>query len=564
MEDGLEFDLALKNEMSGPANEAKSAILELTAALKANAEAVKAAEGGHKKHADGFKEVGKHAKESEGILKEFTSSLIPQIALGELAAEGLKKIGETIVESFKFAVEAGEFKENMTDVYSVVLDSADEGKAMFKEVDELAKNVHMPADKAHELASSLMLQGLESQEAVQSTIAAVSDLQRVGLAAGADKLQAIIGRSLAEGHFSVKAKQLKGTGVSIDDLYSELAHNLHTSVTNVKEEMKEGKIGVEEGTLALTNAIDKGKVGTIAAAKYTFGDVMTDAKNAIRGVFQETDTKPLIDAFKSMADNLKPGTEGAKELKETMDGLITVAGSLIDLAGTLGSALETAFLGIKHAAEGLRDAAQDAFDWITKTAGATLQSPKDKAWSDQAEKDVEARQNKEMRERSGTAWIDDAKKGGGLDIDKFIKEEEAKATAAGVDIGQGLADGLRQKADEIHKAGKELGIAAHEGAKEGADAHSPSRKMFGLGEDMGEGLMLGWESQLDDLHDSLSMTIMPPALDVAPSNPGGGRHIDASGMHVEINGVSGAEDILSLLPSAIVDALEQAANEMGG
>ncbi len=565
MEDGVEFELALKNEMSGPAHEAKSAISELTAALKANSEAIRGAEGGHKKLGESLHEAGEKAKESEGFFKEFGKSLIPQIALGELAAEGIKKIGETIVEGFKFAVEASEFKENMTDAYSVVLDSADQGKAMFEEVDALAATVHMPAEKAHELASSLMLQGLESQEAVQSTIAAVSDLQRTGLAAGAAKLQSTIERSLAAGHFELGkgGKSLKGTGVSVDELYAQLAHNLHKSVQEVQYEMKAGKISVEDGTLALTGAIDKGKVGIIAAGKYGIGDVVTDIKNTVRGLFQETNVSPLIDAFKSVAESIKPGSEGAKEFKETLDGLVSVAGDLVSAAASIAGAFGDAFLGLKHLAEGAIDTLSDVGKKIQDTFG----TKEDKAWSAQAEKDVDERQNKLLRERSGKAWVADAVKGGGIDIDKWAAEGDAKNAAVvaipvGHDIGQGLAYGIRETKADVYAAGHELGKAAHEGAKAGADAHSPSRKMFELGQDMGEGLMLGWEDMLGDIHKGMSLSVMPPHLDVR-GGQGGSRVVDIGGIHVEVHGVANADEIMTLLPSAIVDMLEQASNEAG-
>ena len=564
--EGVEFDLALKDEMSSPAHDAKAAVIELTAALKANAEAIKGAEGSHKRLGKSLHEAGEHAKEGKGFFEEFGKSLIPQIALAELAAEGIKKVGEAIVEGFKFAVEASEFKENMTDVYSVVLDSASEGRAMFEEVDKLAATVHMPAEKAHELASSLMLQGLESQEAVQSTIAAVSDLQRVGLGAGADKLQSIIGRSLAAGHFELGkgGKSLKGTGVSVDELYAELGRNLHKSVAEVKAEMKAGTIGVEEGTLALTHAIDKGKVGIVAAGKYGIGDVVTDIKNTVRGLFQETNVSPLIDAFKSIAESIKPGSDGAKEFKETLDGLVSVAGDLVNAGAAIAGAFKDAFLGIKHLAED----AIDALSGVGKKVQDVFGSQKDKDFSSQAERDVANRENNEMKVRSGKAWIDDAKKGGGLDLDKLFDEKDAQnasvvAQPVGKEIGQGLAFGIRQSHEEIHAAGVEGGKHAVAGFREGADAHSPSRATFALGQDMGEGLLLGWEDRLDDVHKGMSLSVMPPSLDVKGGRGGGGRSIDVGGIHVEVHGVANADEIMNLLPSAIVDLLEQASNEAG-
>lgn len=565
MEDGIEFDLALKNEMSGPAQEAKKSIHALAEEAGLGGEAI-AKLGKH------VKEAGEHAKESKGVFEEFGKSMIPQIALGELAAEGIKKVGQAMIEGVKFAIQASEFKENMTDAYAVILNGAEEGKAMFKEVDKLAATVHMPAEKAHELASSLMMQGLKSEEAVQSTIAAVSDLQRTGLAAGADKLQGLIGRSLASGHFDVKSRQLKGTGVSIDELYLEIARNMHKGVAQVKLEMKEGKISTEDGVLALTNAIDKGKVGVIAAGKYGIGDAVTDIKNKVRGLFQEADAGPVVDAFKHLAESIAPGTDGAKEFKDVLDGIISLTGGLVDMAGTIGSAFGTAFSTIKSLATGamglLRDAGQKVQDLLGTKA--------DKDWSKQAEKDVDTRVNKDIENRHGGAWweshkgqqvtdkeLEDMSVGLSKDVPQGPSPEaKEKAAITGKDIGTGLALGLQFSEEQVRAAGVGLGKAAHEGAKAGADAHSPSRKMMSLGEDMADGLMLGWEGALGDVHESLS-GVMPPKLTAAGAAGSGGKQITIEVGGIAIHGVAHAEDILTLLPSALTDVLEQAALEMG-
>ena len=188
---------------------------------------------------------------------------------------------------------------------------------------------------------------------------------------------------------------------------------------------------------------------------------------------------------------------------------------------------------------------------------------------------MDKRVNKGIENRYGGAWweshkgqavtekeLEDMSAGANRETPQGPSPEaKEKAVITGKDIGTGLALGLQFSEEQVRAAGVSLGKAAHEGAKAGADAHSPSRKMMALGGDMAEGLMLGWDDSIGDLHDSMQHGVMPPSLSVGGGT--GGKHIDMGGLHVEIHGVAHAEEIMTLLPSALLDVLEQAAHEAG-
>lgn len=69
----------------------------------------------------------------------------------------------------------------------------------------------------------------------------------------------------------------------------------------------------------------------------------------------------------------------------------------------------------------------------------------------------------------------------------------------GLDVGAGLIEGMAEKEYDVTKAGIGLGEAAVDGARTGADAHSPSRKTEALGEDMGQGLINGGRNKFTDI-----------------------------------------------------------------
>jgi len=547
----LEFGLGLKDEMSGPAHDALSAIRELTKALKENAEAGKSAEGGHKKIGESFEHLGEKAHESEGFFKEFTSSLIPQIAIGELAAEGLKKIGEGLVEGVKFAVEASEFKENMVDAYGAIKGGAEAGEETFKEIDALSTKVHMPAEKAHELAQSLMLQGLTNQETINKSITAVSNLTRVGLEQGADRLRMTIERSVVAGHLEVSKRSLAGTGVSFDALATELAKRTKRSTEEVKQLLKDGRIEAEFGIDAITDTINKGKIGEVAAKKFTLTDAMTDIKNKIRGVFQEANAGPIVDAFKSIADSIQPGSEGAKELKDDIDSLISLTGSIIDLGHTLGSALGDAFKAAGAAVDWLKDRIRDTKDLLSG-----LQDDADKAYTKAQQKEQDERIHQQVTGAAIKKWSETHD----VDVKELDDENQKAFEALGKNAGKSMAAGMHSTKADVHAAGKEIGAAAHEGAKAGADAHSPSRKMMALGEDLNEGLALGVEASLDRSTAAIAAAVQPPSISIGSGS--GSRNVEVTIEHISITG-GDVHEIRSMLESELADVLERAANEAG-
>ena len=581
----MEEEFRIKDEASSPVEAMTGALHGLTEALKASAGASEKAEYGYGKLGRAAKEAGEHAEKAhkhDG--GGFFSSLIPEIAAGELAAEGLKKLAEAAVEGVKFAIEASEFKENMVDAYGAIQGGAEEGEKTFKEIDALAKKIHAPTEKAHELAQRLMLSGLENTEAVTETIKAVTALQRTGLEAGAQKLQMIVERGEAAGHFDLSAKMLKGTGASIDAVYRGIAERLHVNQANVKAMIKAGQVDVETGVLALDEAVNLGRAGQIAAKKLTLSDVMVDAKNTIRGLFQEANSGPIVDAFGRIADSIKPGTEGAEKFKATLDGIISAVAGLIDLGGQLASWGASAFKAAHDAADGTLSALKEAAEWAAKIAG---RDKKDEAWSDAAEKDVDKRQDKELRGKVMRAQMP-----GSLDVDQWAAQEDARnatgqvavgqersadeardrglhapgeveeARKTGADIGTGIADGIRGTHPDVKAAGHEAGKAALEGAREATDSHSPSRKMAELGRGMTDGFALGIEDGIGSAQGALEWAVRPP--DMAPANGNGGsRHVEVGGIHVEIHTGAHADEIVTLLESQLVDALERAAMEAG-
>ncbi len=559
-DDGYEYLLGIKDEVSGPARAARSGLDEVTSALKrsdaalrSHAEAQHAAAHGAIEHGKALQGVGL------GFVKGLfnVGGLTAAIAEGQLLADALEKAGEIAREGIKFAIEASEFKENVTDAYSVVLGSAEEGERAFRALDKTAREIHMPAEKAHEIAQTLMLEGLKNQEAITDTIRAIGDLQRVGLGAGAEKLQSIVARSLAAGHLELGRgpKALAGTGLSFD----ALAADFGMSRVKFQAELKAGHIDVQQGIETIDKEIIKGKVGALATKKFAISDAFVDMKNSIRGVFQESDSSPLVDAFRRVSESMSEGTESGERMRVALDEIISGTAKVIDFASEVGTAFA-------RAADETRDAWDATFDFLTRNNPLLSEQQKhDALIHRQIDKVTRARDELVHKQDLGIEAVDDASRRGakpeelhkiaqkydlGLaagapEVNKLLDQRQRSIDA--FDEQERFIPHARESISSTRETGKEAGEALHEGAKEGLDAHSPSRKMYDLGLDAADGFKAGAATASD--------------RDDAPSPHA--MHVEVHVGGISLHGIEHAEDFLPLLESQIADVFERVALEMG-
>jgi hypothetical protein len=588
-DDGYEYLLSMRDEMSAQSKAITGALNSMTSALERSDRATRA-------HGEAHRESARAVKEHEGVLKGFISTLargavgggiggglVGDIAKGTLIAHGVERMAELAGEGIRFAVEASEFKENALAAYTVVRGTADEGERTFAELDKAAREIHMPAERAHEIAQRLMLEGLESQKAVTDTVRAVGDLQRVGLEAGASKIQAIVERSVAAGHFDIGkgARGLKGTGATFDTIAAELGMGRK----QFEAELKAGRISAEAGIEAIDQVVLKGKVGALATKKFTISDALVDMKNNIRGVLQETDSGPIVDAFRRMSEQFTETGDGAKDTKEAINALIDLGGGLVDLATGIGTTLVSAINALKGALKGARDMAGGLLDFLKDIAHAGFHTPEGDRFHEQAERDVDKRVDKQLRQRIERAKVDmvlDFQKEPGhaaaethalgkkLGIELYAPDKEegppkptpakpATAAAHPAAAPPSMLDQLDASNEAaMHALGKDAAEAHHEGAREGYHAHSPSRKMFDVGIDAAEGMISGAQaaSKLSGRDTAIQ--------DTGRAMSGGKRvdvHVDFGGFHV--HGAIDADDFMPLLESQVADVFERVAIELG-
>lgn len=558
--EGFEYELAIKDSMSGPEHAVQGALEGVEhAALKAD-HAVAHLGQTHES-------TGKHAKEHEGFLDEFTKSLVPQIALGELAAEGLKKLGEGFLElgekivdfaaeGVEFALEAAEFRENMVLAFNVVSQTADEGEKTYDAIEKMAVANHQGIQKALGLARELSLAGIENEQRVSNVVQATGELQRVGLEGAAEKLRRVVEQSESLGHFALPKKL--GAGFNLDSLVADLSKTLGKTPAIIRQELKAGKIAADVGIDALTRSITNGKVGELAAKKFDLKDVVTDWHNAWQQLVESVDAGPLTSALRNFVGIFSDGTNSSAALKDELvsdvNAIIKWLGAGIDAATTFGLRLELGFLQGKLAAKPLLDEMarvgiitpsiselgqeiQVIAKWLTVAgvAGAFLVT------------EIQAIQGWLGKQGAGALHAGGHESAGG-----FV---------------EGIAAGLLDGRGVVGAAATDLGNAAIAKLRAVWQSHSPSMVAFDIGQGVGEGMALGATSSSDKAANAVGAALSPPDFSGHSGMGGGHRNVTiaAGAVHVEVHGAAAnAEEIGAIVEEKLADVIERVNLELGG
>jgi len=349
--EGIGFELLIEDHMSSPAAQIRSQLrglrdemqhlkeLRLEAKMAGDANAVKALgiglQGTALEASRAKIELDKlTAAEPANIngriggdfLEGLSGKLFSTITLANLAATAITAIGHAAVtaardvmsfaESIaKFAIDASGMRKHAEESYEIFLDSAEAGQALYKQIEAVAVGGHMAIGRAQTMAQSLMAEGITQTETVAATVQAIGVLERVGPEGSAERLQRIIARSMASGHFEVQARTLAGVA-NLPDLMADISKRLHQPVATIEAEMKAGKIAADVGIAAIVDAVNWGKIGDIAQKRLTLKDVWVDFGNAFTRMLDDINVTPIVQALENVIWVLNGGTQGASDFKD--------------------------------------------------------------------------------------------------------------------------------------------------------------------------------------------------------------------------------------------------------
>lgn len=122
-------------------------------------------------------------------------------------------------------------------------------------------------------------------------------------------------------------------------------------------------------------------------------------------------------------------------------------------------------------------------------------------------------------------------------------ESAAGGEATGKATGEGVVKGIDSMIAAVFAAGRKLGEAGVTGARAGADAHSPSRATYKLGDDMAEGDIQGMRARAGDV-ERTAAEVLAPKVTPGPSStsaaPTAGAPININ-LAVAFHGIDGGK-----------------------
>ncbi len=241
----------------------------------------------------------------------------PEVAVVKLAAAFWEAVGAVLA----FAAATASAKIGELGALEAILGSAKAAGELADVVDEISRKVPLAGEKIAQMAKALALAGLRGKD-LRDMLETLAEVGSVSEEASG-KLQSLIEKMSALGHFDVNAKALKGTGISIQDVFKALSKNLGKSIPEIEALMKAGKISIEEGTRALQDAA-KAKFGpalekqmlplTVQFAKF---------KENLANMFEDIDIEPFLKGLQSVLSLFSESTSYGRALKTIVTGVFS-------------------------------------------------------------------------------------------------------------------------------------------------------------------------------------------------------------------------------------------------
>lgn len=498
---------------------------------------------------------GHHAKAAESTWKEMFKGELAAHALEkgvELAYEGVKKIGEVMLDAFKLSAKS----ERGGRVFENILGSKEEKAEVIEYLEKFSGLSEFTDDALKGVSAELLRVGLRGAD-YRNALGAIVDVA----AEAPDKME---GMSEAANAFSriqltgrVDSRILRGLRLNPHDVEKQLAEDLKLTPATIKKRLEEGTIKGTEAMGSIFTVMERKTGKQLGEVGLGMADLVTAKLEKIADIPEEI--------FKSMKN-----TEGFKSISESLGGILEAFGPESATAQGIRDGMSQLFDAVgktikeinwKEVGDTIAYMVSATKDWIEpltkvlgvmeKLVGAVVSLPKmGNAIGDwfartlNPEIDQESMMDKERRENAQrklerlneAAWND--------------PEVKALAKQSGVDL-----------------AGAQL-----EGAREKTDTHSPSKVWAKFGRDQAEGLALGMESSVPRVAVATDSMVPVPSLGSMGGASAGMGGFNAGGIsipmtfHVGGSGASAddiAREVSALVPSALLSALEQFAIQGG-
>lgn len=554
-----------------------------------------------------------------GIGAIAAAAVVATVAVVAFTA-GLVALG---VAGAKLALAAAGARKDLEITLEAMLGSQEAAARTVDGINKITNEVAITSEKASALVKSLSAAGLKNESVLLGTVKAIGQAESVVEGAGA-KLEAIIQRSQTPKAwltpmgvqlrkvFQISPEDLQGTGIGIQAFYDELGARIGKGTAETRFALAFGRISAEEGTKALNAVVEK-KLGAAAAKKMLqLDNQLIRFKQNVSKLFEGVKVEGFLKVLKAVLDIFDQSTISGIALKTmlegTFNGLFTAVERVapyvkIFMKGLIILALQV-YIGFKpllkrlgmigEEGKGSQEELIERMSKLGEKAGKLARNV-----SDAVEKIIWLNEQVPIAKASWEVLksafsfnpfeaVGDAARGLGRVIGEWLVEAVPRWVDAGKDLVRGLANGVVRAGTELVSAVTSLGEQALQAFRKKFDMHSPSRVTMGFGQNISIGLAQGIKSKANVATDTMAKVIpiapfmrrpqaaYPPPRAVAPAAQAGGSggrgnrssggitlHVEKDGIHIHLEGATTAEEVRSMFPEMMADALEKFAETQG-
>lgn len=588
MSDAIHFDIELGDLISGPAHKAAKAVDDLSSEFdKAKGklsfleQQLKLADklgdiAGHEKYAAAVAHGSQRVFELGDALGQAKDKAKPAASALEQIAEkapGLAKVAIAVaavaVAFATVAIEIGKagvetalevtaMNASLEATFQALGKGPDAGKKTIEMVDDVARALPQSRDELAKWTREIMKMGVTDLGAIRQELLATASAQAI-LGEGGDAAFGKISRKVhdaIDGHhkLTISGKELTRTiGTNLADA---IAVKMGMSLERLEQQLKAGTVDATKFGNAMEETFIERGGGGLDAMWMNTGRIVAKLKHSFGELFSDVDTKPLTDAMRGLLelfDQAQPSGEGMKTtFTSVFNSLVKDIAWAIVEGEVMFLELEVFALSTKLAFKPLLEIIKDigaALNFVGTAIGA-IKPPGSPA---EPPKSVQ-----EMKFDAVSTIVQ-----GPLSLlTKAVGE-------SGIDIGNALSSGMIVgiigALGLVKQAGHQAGEAGAQGAREGAQVHSPSELTKRVGAMMSEGLAIGMvdssgmpERAGRQISGAALGGMTASAMMAGAANDGaGGRSITISGLTIHITAPQGVTDANALSATGLVVALER-------
>jgi hypothetical protein len=446
-------------------------------------------------------QTGAIAPSAGGLTPAKLGPLIGAVTVATAAIAGMAAAYAGLARKAIQAANAEQSFERQTRAtFSSFQGSREAGNALYDLIDGLAKRLPQSRAQLVDWTKSLQASGITDQGVLRRGVGALAGAQALGGNEGAETLLGTIrriqeaiqtnhGLKLADRQLANLAK----TGANVDDVAKELGMSTQT----LQQRLKAGKEDAGAFGNALLAAVEKKGRGPLKAMWFDLDVLEKKGLELGQRLFKNVDLSEASDAvqrlFALLDQSTAAGSDLEKGIRKGTNGIVRGVGEVVD-------AFTIAYLNIAAFALKVDTAlmpVERTIGRITKALGTTLPrlvmgalslgtyDPVDR--KTHGPKPTEAGDSAVSKLYTAAGAVARARVLGALKGEDLAKAGDALSES----LASGIKQGLITHEEGVKLQGIALGKAAVEGAKKGAETHSPSRATILVGAQLGAGLAIG-------------------------------------------------------------------------